>query len=81
MIAIKSQSTSADLSQTYRNSESSCERSASVSRLNRPLSVSELSRCRDFQLNMRFLSHEGTTDCLSFDLSDKGIPRSRECSI
>ena len=22
------------------------------------------------QLNMRFLSHEGTTDCLSFDLSD-----------
>ncbi len=27
------------------------------------------------QLNMRFLNHEGTTDCLSFDLSDEANPQ------
>jgi probable rRNA maturation factor len=29
-------------------------------------------------LNKRFLSHEGTTDCLSFDLSDETEPEGRK---
>ncbi len=29
------------------------------------------------ELNRQFLNHEGTTDCLSFDLSDADVPGSR----